>query len=226
MNVAASLLPELEEVVQHGSAEKRANTLRRITSLFLDGAANYQRRTRRAVRRRHRRLDRGDRGQGAGRTGASARAGAQCAAWRGDDARQERRHRRRRPGAQAGSSSPTRISNISPRPRARRICWRCPPAWGSARRCRTCWCGAATARWRAASPPIIRRVCRRTRSPLWSSAPRRDGVLAEKVGLRTDIPPRLFRQLLMQASERGAAAPAGARPSRRPGPKSGACWRK
>jgi uncharacterized protein (DUF2336 family) len=26
-------------------------------------------------------------------------------------------------------------------------------------------------------------------------------VLAEKVGLRTDIPPRLFRQLLMQASE-------------------------
>ena len=28
-----------------------------------------------------------------------------------------------------------------------------------------------------------------------------DGVLAEKVGMRTDIPPRLFRQLLMQATE-------------------------
>ena len=28
-----------------------------------------------------------------------------------------------------------------------------------------------------------------------------DGVLAEKVGMRTDIPPRLFRELLMQASE-------------------------
>jgi uncharacterized protein (DUF2336 family) len=28
-----------------------------------------------------------------------------------------------------------------------------------------------------------------------------DGVLAEKVGLRTDIPPRLFRQLLMQATD-------------------------
>lgn len=41
MSVAASLLPELEEVVQHGSAEKRAKTLRRVTSLFLDGAANY-----------------------------------------------------------------------------------------------------------------------------------------------------------------------------------------
>jgi uncharacterized protein (DUF2336 family) len=41
MNAAASLLPELEDVVQHGSAEKRAKTLRRITSLFLDGAANF-----------------------------------------------------------------------------------------------------------------------------------------------------------------------------------------
>ena len=30
---------------------------------------------------------------------------------------------------------------------------------------------------------------------------RQDGVLAEKVGLRTDIPPRLFRQLLIQATE-------------------------
>jgi len=28
-----------------------------------------------------------------------------------------------------------------------------------------------------------------------------DGLLAEKIGMRTDIPPRLFRQLLMQASE-------------------------
>jgi uncharacterized protein (DUF2336 family) len=28
-----------------------------------------------------------------------------------------------------------------------------------------------------------------------------DGLLAEKVGIRTDIPPRLFRQLLIQASE-------------------------
>jgi uncharacterized protein (DUF2336 family) len=41
MGVPASLLPELEDVVQHGSAEKRAETLRRITTLFLDGAANF-----------------------------------------------------------------------------------------------------------------------------------------------------------------------------------------
>src|ERR1017187_5189901 len=41
MSVLASLLPELEEVVQHGSAERRAETLRRITSLFLEGAAGF-----------------------------------------------------------------------------------------------------------------------------------------------------------------------------------------
>jgi len=41
MSVPASLLPELEDVVQHGSAEKRAETLRRITTLFLDGVPSF-----------------------------------------------------------------------------------------------------------------------------------------------------------------------------------------
>lgn len=41
MGTPASLLPELEDAVQHGSAEKRAETLRRITSLFLDGATAF-----------------------------------------------------------------------------------------------------------------------------------------------------------------------------------------
>ncbi len=41
MGAPASLLPELEDVVQHGSAEKRAETLRRITTLFLDGATIF-----------------------------------------------------------------------------------------------------------------------------------------------------------------------------------------
>ena len=36
---ATSLIPELEHVLQHGSREKRADALRRITSLFVDGAA-------------------------------------------------------------------------------------------------------------------------------------------------------------------------------------------
>ncbi len=41
MSAAKSLIPELEEVLQHGSREKRADTLRRITSLFVDGASSY-----------------------------------------------------------------------------------------------------------------------------------------------------------------------------------------
>ncbi|MGI8525226.1 MAG: DUF2336 domain-containing protein [Pseudolabrys sp.] len=41
MGAAASLLPELEDVVQHGSPQKRAETLRRITTLFLEGADHF-----------------------------------------------------------------------------------------------------------------------------------------------------------------------------------------
>jgi uncharacterized protein (DUF2336 family) len=41
MGASVSLIPELEEVVQHGSREKRVETLQRITALFLDGASHY-----------------------------------------------------------------------------------------------------------------------------------------------------------------------------------------
>jgi uncharacterized protein (DUF2336 family) len=41
MGLPASLLPELEHVVQQGSAERRAEMLRRITTLFLDSAAKF-----------------------------------------------------------------------------------------------------------------------------------------------------------------------------------------
>lgn len=41
MFAATSLIPELEEVLQHGSREKRADALKRITSLFIDGAASF-----------------------------------------------------------------------------------------------------------------------------------------------------------------------------------------
>jgi uncharacterized protein (DUF2336 family) len=36
-----SLIPELEEVLQHGSREKRVDALQRITALFLTGASRY-----------------------------------------------------------------------------------------------------------------------------------------------------------------------------------------
>ncbi len=41
MSVPAALLPELDEVVQRGSAAKRGETLRRITGLFLDSASAF-----------------------------------------------------------------------------------------------------------------------------------------------------------------------------------------
>jgi uncharacterized protein (DUF2336 family) len=41
MGASLKLIPELEEVVQHGSRQKRVETLRRITALFLDGARSY-----------------------------------------------------------------------------------------------------------------------------------------------------------------------------------------
>jgi uncharacterized protein (DUF2336 family) len=37
----ASLIPELEDVVQHGSSARRAETLKRITALFADGASRF-----------------------------------------------------------------------------------------------------------------------------------------------------------------------------------------
>ena len=38
MSASASLIPELEDVIQHGSAERRAKTVQRIANLFIDGA--------------------------------------------------------------------------------------------------------------------------------------------------------------------------------------------
>ncbi len=41
MAATDSLLPELEAVIQHGSPQRRAETLRRVTGLFLDGAGRF-----------------------------------------------------------------------------------------------------------------------------------------------------------------------------------------
>ena len=41
MGAALSLIPELEEVIQHGTQQRRADTLERITTLFLSGADQY-----------------------------------------------------------------------------------------------------------------------------------------------------------------------------------------
>jgi len=41
MVASASLIPELEDVIQHGSPDKRAATVRRIANLFIDGASHF-----------------------------------------------------------------------------------------------------------------------------------------------------------------------------------------
>jgi uncharacterized protein (DUF2336 family) len=41
MTASTSLIPELEEVIQHGTAERRAQTLQKITTLFLNGADQF-----------------------------------------------------------------------------------------------------------------------------------------------------------------------------------------
>lgn len=41
MGAAISLIPELEDVLQRGSRYRRAEALRRVTALFLDGAQSY-----------------------------------------------------------------------------------------------------------------------------------------------------------------------------------------
>jgi uncharacterized protein (DUF2336 family) len=42
MSAVPSLIPELEDIVQHGSPRRRAQALQRITTLFLEGASLYK----------------------------------------------------------------------------------------------------------------------------------------------------------------------------------------
>ena len=42
MTVATSLIPGLDEIVRHGDPKRRAEAARRITELFLQGAANFR----------------------------------------------------------------------------------------------------------------------------------------------------------------------------------------
>ena len=42
MSIARSLIPELDEIVRHGDPRRRAEAARRITELFLQGAASFR----------------------------------------------------------------------------------------------------------------------------------------------------------------------------------------
>src|ERR1700716_3234949 len=42
MTIARSLIPELDQIVRHGDPRRRAEAARRITELFLPGAATFR----------------------------------------------------------------------------------------------------------------------------------------------------------------------------------------
>ena len=200
MGAPASLLPELEDVVQHGSAEKRAETLRRITSLFLDGAASFN--------DDHVALF--DDVIGCLIDEIEAKALAELA-------------RRIAPVANAPAGVVTTLAKnddidvAGPLLKSARLTD--PDLLYIAETKSQAHLLALSARAglsEALSEVLVERGDREVARSIATNQNARlsegafttlvkraeqDGVLAEKVGMRTDIPPRLFRQLLMQASD-------------------------
>ncbi len=200
MSVPASLLPELEEVVQHGSAEKRAETLRRITSLFLDGA----------VRFKDEHVALFDDVIGCLIEEIEVKALAELA-------------RRIAPVPNAPHGVVTRLAKnddiavagpvlkqsriddpdlkyiAETKSQAHLLAMSVRPAISE---------GLSDVLVHRGDGDVVRSVATNRKAQLSENAfttlvkrAERDGVLAEKVGLREDIPPRLFRELLMRASE-------------------------
>src|SRR5689334_5758674 len=199
MGVPASLLPELEDVV-HGSAEKRAETLRRITTLFLDGVPDFN--------AEHIALF--DDVIGCLIEEIEAKALAELA-----------RRIAPIPNAPAGVVSTLAknddIEVAGPVLRQARIAERDLMhiaetksqahllAMSTRLEIGEALCDILVER---GNRDVARSIANNPHAQLSTNAfttlvnrAEQDGVLAEKVGMRTDIPPRLFRQLLMQASE-------------------------
>jgi uncharacterized protein (DUF2336 family) len=200
MSVPASLLPELEEVVAHGSAEKRTETLRRITSLFLDGASRFN----------DSHVELFDDVIGTLIEEIEAQALAELA-------------RRLAPVPNAPSGVVVTLAknddiNIAgpvlrqariDEPDLKQIAETKGQAHLLALSTRTSITEAlADVLVQRGDGEVSRSIATNQKAKLSDNAfstlikrAERDNMLAEKVGLRTDIPPRLFRQLLMQASD-------------------------
>lgn len=200
MGAPASLLPELEEVVQHGSVEKRAETLRRITTLFLDSVPSFN--------AEHVALF--DDVIGCLIEEIEVQALAELA-------------RRLAPVPNAPSGVVSKLANNDDievagpvlklaklkEPDLKHIAETKSQAHLLAMSTRI-GMGETLAEIlvERGDREVARSIANNHNAQLsenaFSTLVRRaeqDGILAEKVGLRTDIPPRLFRQLLMQASE-------------------------
>jgi len=200
MSVPASLLPELEDVVQHGSAEKRAETLRRITTLFLDGAPSFQAEhvalfddvigclidesEAKALAELARRIA----------PVVNAPAGVVSTLAKNDDIAvagpilKQARIADRDLMYIAENKSQPHLLAMSTRQRISEALSDILVARGDREVTRS----IANNRHAQLSDNAFTTLVKRTEE---------DSVLAEKVGMRTDIPPRVFRQLLMRASE-------------------------
>ena len=200
MAVPASLLPELEDVVQHGSAERRAETLRRITTLFLDGAPVFsdehvalfddvigcliEEIEAKALAELSRRIA----------PVANAPAGVVKTLAENDDIAVAgpvlKQARLGEPALMqiAEQKSQAHLLALSARTDLSQALSDVIVTRGDRDVARS----IATNKGAKLSENAFSNLVKRAE---------KDGMLAEKVGLRTDIPPRLFRQLLMQASD-------------------------
>ena len=200
MGVPASLLPELDEVVQHGSAEKRAETLRRITAMFLDGAPMFsddhvaliddvigcliEEIEAKALAELARRIA----------PVPNAPAGVVKTLAENDDIAVAgpvlKQARLDEPDLMeiAENKSQAHLLALSARAHLSEALSDIIVTRGDREVSRA----IATNKQAKLSENAFTTLVKRAEE---------DNVLAEKVGLRTDIPPRLFRQLLMQASE-------------------------
>ena len=200
MGAPASLLPELEDVVQHGSAEKRAETLRRITTLFLDGASNFNDHhvalfddvigyliaeiEAKALAELARRIA----------PVPNAPAGVVSTLAKNDDIAVAGPVLQ-----QARIDDPDLVHIAETKSQAHLL------ALASRKGITEAVSDILVSRGdrEVARSIATNRDARLSENAFTTLVKRaeRDGVLAEKVGMRTDIPPRLFRQLLMQASD-------------------------
>jgi uncharacterized protein (DUF2336 family) len=200
MSVPASLLPELEEVAQQGSAAKRAETLRRITSLFLDRATDFnedhvalfddvigrliKESEAKALAELARRLA----------PVPNAPAGVLVALAKNDDIAIAgpvlKQGRLDDPDLKfiAETKSQAHLLALSARSGIGEVLSEVLVQRGNGEVVRSLAANQNARLSDNAFATLVRRA-------------EQDNVLAEKVGLRTDIPPRLFRQLVMQTSE-------------------------
>jgi uncharacterized protein (DUF2336 family) len=200
MSVPASLLPELEDVVQHGSAAKRAETLRRITGLFLDGAVHFSNQhvalfddvigclieeiEAKALAELARRLA----------PISNAPAGVVKTLAENDDIAVAG------PVLQQGNLADPDLRHIAEtKGQAHLLALSARAGLSEA---------LSDILVKRGDREVARSIATNHKAQLSEEAfgalvkrAEQDNVLAEKVGLRTDIPPRLFRQLLIQATD-------------------------